>query len=143
VITARWALLVLPIVFAGAAGCAGARHRTLDAMVGEDIDVAIAALGQPSEILDLADGRRSYVWQRIFTYDYGTPSFSLEQWRYDSTYFFEDDVHAAPARLCSTRMEVSFDLRIESWGYGCETIVVERAPWPTPEDPGNRIRIPH
>jgi hypothetical protein len=141
--TARWASLVLPIVLAGLTGCAGARHGSLDAMVGEDIDVAISAMGQPSEVLELGEGRRSYVWQRIFTYDYGTPSFSLERWRYDSTYWFEDDVREAPARLCSTRLEVSFDLRIEGWTYGCETIVVEREPWPTPEDTPNRIRIPH
>ena len=139
-----WAVriaLVAPLV-AVAAGCAAARHRNLDSMVGEDIDVAIAALGQPAEVVELGEGRRAYVWQRIFTYDYGPPSFSLEQWRYESTFWFEDGVHEAPARLCSTRIEAGFDLRIEGWTYGCETIVVERAPWPAPEDRPNRVRMP-
>jgi hypothetical protein len=129
-------------LLAVAAGCAGARHQTLEAMVGEDVGVAIEALGAPAEVIELDAGRREYVWQRIFTYDFGPPSFSLEQWRYESTFWFEDGIREAPARLCSTRLEVGFELRIEGWSYGCETIVVERAPWPAPEDRPNRIRIP-
>lgn len=122
--------------------CAGSRPGGLEAMVGKDVDVAIEALGRPSEVIELGDGRREYVWQRIFTYDYGTPSFTIERWRYDSTFWFEDGVQEAPARLCATRLEVGFDLVVESWSYGCETIVVERAPWPAPEDEPHRIPFP-
>jgi hypothetical protein len=125
-----------------AGGCAAKRAETLDAMVGQDVDVAIETLGQPAEIIELGDGRRSYVWQRIFTYDYGPPSFTLEQWRYESTFWFEDEVREAPARLCSTRLAVGFDFRIEGWDYGCETITVQREQWPASEDRGNAIVIP-
>jgi hypothetical protein len=111
-------------------------------MVGRDVDVAIETLGQPAEVIELGDGRRSYVWQRIFTYDYGPPSFTLEQWRYESTFWFEDEVREAPARLCSTRLAVGFDFRVESWDYGCETVTVQREQWPASEDRGNPIVIP-
>jgi hypothetical protein len=129
-------------LFAVAVGaCATRRAETLDAMIGQDVDVAIETLGQPAEVIDLGDGRRSYVWQRIFTYDYGPPSFTLEQWRYESTFWFEDEVQEAPARLCATRLAVGFDFRIESWDYGCETITVQREQWPASEDRGNPIDI--
>ena len=134
--------LACALLAVAAAGCAARRAETLDAMVGQDVDVAIETLGQPAEVIELGDGRRSYVWQRIFTYDYGPPSFTLEQWRYESTFWFEDDVREAPARLCSTRLAVGFDFRIEDWDYGCETITVQRENWPASEDRGNPIVIP-
>ena len=118
--------LACALLAIAAVGCAAKRAETLDAMVGRDVDVAIATLGQPAEVIELGDGRRSYVWQRIFTYDYGPPSFTLEQWRYESTFWFEDEVREAPARLCSTRLAVGFDFRVESWDYGCETVIVDR-----------------
>lgn len=130
------------LLLALATGCAAQRAQTLDAMVGEDVDVAIEALGQPAEVIDLGEGRRQYVWQRIFTYDFGHPSFTLEEWRYESTFWFEDDVQEAPARLCATRLDVAFDFRIERWDYACERITVQRQPWPAAEDQGNPVRIP-
>ena len=134
--------LACALLAVAAGGCAAKRAETLDAMVGRDVDVAIATLGQPAEVIELGDGRRSYVWQRIFTYDYGPPSFTLEQWRYESTFRFEDEVREAPARLCSTRLAVGFDFRVESWDYGCETVTVQREQWPASEDRGNPIVIP-
>lgn len=137
-------LLTAVLTLALTAGCAGTwRQETMDAMVGQDVDVAIETLGQPAEVVELGEGRRTYVWQRIFTYDYGPPSYTLEEWRYESTFWFEDDVREAPARLCSTRLEVGFDFVIEGWDYGCETIIVERDPWPSEHDRGNRMVIPH
>lgn len=126
------------------AGCTGTRREeTLDAMIGQDLDVAIETLGQPHEAIELGQGRRTYVWQRTFTFDYGPPSFTVEDWRYDSTFWFEDEQQEAPARLCSTSLTVGFDLVIESWDYGCENITVERERWPTWRDRPNRRVFPH
>ncbi len=122
------------------ASCAGPRREdTLDAMIGQDLDVAIETLGQPDEAIELGQGQRIYVWQRVFTFDHGPPSFTLEEWRYDSTFWFEDDQQEAPARRCSTRLTTGFDFVIESWDYGCENITVERQRWPTWRDRPNRL----
>lgn len=132
--------LLLACLFALATGCGVVGQKDyLDGMVGQDVDVAIEALGQPDEVIALGEGRNDYVWRRIFTYDYGPPSFTLEQWRYDGVFAFEDDFHEAVARRCETRMTVGFDFVIESWDYGCETITVYRDSWPTPLDQGNPI----
>lgn len=125
------------------AGCqAVGRAQTLDGLTGQDVSLAIEALGQPHQVLEQGEGRRVYVWQRIFTYDYGPPSFTLEAWRYESTFWFEEDEQEAPARLCSTRLSVGFDMVIVSWDYGCETITVRREQWPAEQDRPNIIRLP-
>ena len=97
---------------------------------------------QPQENV-LAAGREILTEsQRVFTYDYGPPSFTLEAWRYESTFWFEDDEQEAPARRCSTRLSVSFEMVIEGWDYGCETITVRREQWPAEQDRPNIIRLP-
>lgn len=124
------------------ASCAGpGRQETLDAMIGQDLDVAIETLGQPDETIELGQGQRTYVWQRIFTFDHGPPSFTLEEWRYDSTFWSEKDQQEAKARQCSTSLTVGFDLVIETWDYRCENITVERQRWPTWRDRPNRLDL--
>ena len=112
-----------------AAGCVGpSREELLDPMVGQDVAVAIEALGQPDETVDLGEGRHLYVWRRIYGYDVGRRSTRLFDPRRDD-WLFDDEPEVVEARICSTRMEVGFDFRIGGWDYVCETVYVERGPW--------------
>ena len=138
---ARKAVVVAALCLAAA--CTGARRaETFDQMIGEDVAVTIEALGQPQQVEDMGDGRQAYVWERIFSYDYGHPSFTVEEWRYESTYGFPSDRPSPRGRRCATRFLVGFDMRIEGWDYACETIKVEPGQWPTEQDRPRGIGFP-
>jgi hypothetical protein len=109
------------------AGCLGPRReQILNDLVGQDLSVAIETLGQPREVVELGEGRRTYVWERVFIHDDQPAAFSNEYWRHESRHWFDDDPEEVPARLCSTGLQVGFDLVVESWDYGCETVTVDR-----------------
>jgi hypothetical protein len=56
-------------------GCVGpSRESMLDSMVGRDIDHAVEAFGQPAEIIDMGDGRQTYVWRRVYNFDVNRPA---------------------------------------------------------------------
>jgi hypothetical protein len=122
-------------------GCIGpSRQEVLDPMVGQDVNVAIEAFGQPEETIDLGDGRNLYVWRRIYEYDLGHHS---SRW-FDGgreDWLFDDEPVIVEARICSTRLAVAFDFRIEGWDYGCETVFAEPNGWrtrqslPAPNEP--------
>ena len=109
-------------------GCIGpSREELLDPMVGQDVDVAIEAMGQPDEAVSLGDGRHAYSWQRLYDYEMEHQTAILSNrhrphWLYEEPEFVE-------ARLCETRLVVGFDFLIESWDYGCETVRIERDAW--------------
>lgn len=112
-----------------AAACAGpTREAVLDPMIGQDVDVAIEAFGQPEETVDLGEGRHLYVWRRVYEYDSGLHSLP-EFDRRRGDWLFDDAPLLVEARVCSTRLAVGFDFVIESWDYGCETDYVERRDW--------------
>lgn len=123
-----------------AAGCAASREELLDPMVGQDVVVAIEALGQPDETVELGAGRHLYVWRRVYDYDVGQQSTRSFHDRRDD-WLFGDEPLVVEARICSTRLAVGFDFRVESWDYGCETALIERDGWRDPDwAPSRRIR---
>jgi hypothetical protein len=127
---ARGVRTLFPIVLAVGlfvSGCVGpGREAVLDGLVGQDLSVAIETLGQPGAVVELGEGRRAYLWQRLFVNDFGPPTSIRDDWRSESTYWFDDEPPDVPGRLCSTRLAVGFDLVIESWDYACETVTVDR-----------------
>jgi len=141
-ITAAGSVVIVAAICLTVACTGTERAETLDQIIGEDVAVAIEMLGQPHRVEDLGDGEQTYVWERIFTYDYGHPSFTLEEWRYDSTYGFPDDRPDARGRRCSTCLRVGFDMRIQAWDYSCETTTVDRGQWPTEQDQPREIGLP-
>lgn len=111
-----------------ATACIGpSRQEVLDPMVGQDVDIAIEAFGQPAKTVELGEGRRLYVWQRVYDYDVGRQSFDWpersERWGLG---WFEDDMETVDARVCSTGLVVGFDFVIESWDYACERVEMDR-----------------
>jgi len=114
---------------AGLSGCIGpSRQEVLDPMVGQDVNVAIEAFGQPEETIDLGEGRNLYVWRRVYEYDLGGHSSRWFEGRRED-WLFDDEPVIVEARVCSTRLAVAFDFRIEGWDYGCETVYVEPDGW--------------
>ena len=108
-----------------AAGCTGpSRESVLDPMIGEDIETAIQTFGPPAETVDLGDGQRAYLWRRVYKYDKGRRARSWPERRLAG--WTEESGEPADARVCSTRLVTDFDLRIRSWDYGCETVIVDR-----------------
>jgi DNA-directed RNA polymerase beta subunit len=56
-------------------------------------------------------------------------------------WLFGDEPLVVEARICSTRLAVGFDFRVEGWDYGCETALIERDGWRDPDwAPSRRIR---
>ena len=116
------------------AACAGpGREESLDAIVGEDIEVAMEAFGQPSEIIDLDQGRHVYVWRRHYNYDVNRRARSWPERRLAG--WEEPSMLPSKSRVCSTRLFVSFDLVVEGWEYGCETVVQDEPPVEEPTAP--------
>lgn len=108
-----------------ATGCTGpSRESVLDPMIGEDIETAIQAFGPPAETVELDDGNRAYLWRRVYKYDKGRRARSWPERRLAG--WTEEPGEPADARVCSTRLVTGFDLRIRSWDYGCETVIVDR-----------------
>lgn len=108
-----------------ATGCAGpSREAVLDPMIGEDIETAIQAFGPPAETVELDNGNRAYLWRRVYKYDKGRRARSWPERRLAG--WTEEPGDPADARVCSTRLVTGFDLRIRSWDYGCETVIVDR-----------------
>ena len=120
-----------PIVLSAclATGCAvQSREEVLDPMVGQDVDVAIEAFGQPEETKSLEDGKNLYIWRRVYDYDVGRQSMDWPDRRHDD-WFFDRGPEIVDVRVCSTSLVVGFDFVSESWDYGCETVLVERDRW--------------
>ena len=118
--------LLLPVLLS--TGCIGlSREELLDPMVGQDVDVAIEAMGRPHETVSLGDGRHAYVWQRIYDYEFERQT-RIQAYRH-RPYWLEVPTAVVDARLCTTRVVVGFDFLVESWDYGCETVQVERDAW--------------
>ena len=73
--------------------------------------------------------------QMVFVVQPDHPHYNDEDW------LFDDEPVIVEARVCSTRLAVAFDFRIEGWDYGCETVFVEpdgwraRDPIPAPNRP--------
>jgi hypothetical protein len=108
-----------------ATGCTGpSREAVLEPMIGEDIETAIQAFGPPAETVELDDGNRAYLWRRVYKYDQGRRARSWPERRLAG--WTEEPGEPADARVCSTRLVTGFDLRIRSWDYGCETVIVDR-----------------
>lgn len=113
------------------AGCIGpSRQEILDPMVGQDVNVAIEAFGQPEETVDLGEGRNLYVWRRVYEYDLGRQSSRWSEGTRED-WLFDDEPVVTEARICSTRLAVAFDFTIEGWDYACETVFVEQDGWRT------------
>ena len=113
-----------------AAGCVPTREETLDPLVGQDVDAAIESLGQPAETIALEDGKHLYIWRRVYKYDNGRQARSWPERRQAG--WFEDPHRPEDARVCSTGLVVGFDFVIESWDYGCKTVIAERSRSPRP-----------
>lgn len=107
------------------AGCTTpSRQELLDPMVGQDVEVAIEAFGKPDEIVDLEEGRHVYIWRRVYNYDTGRRADSWPERRLGG--WIEDEDEQTDSRVCSTRLTIGFDLLIEEWEYGCETVFGSR-----------------
>ena len=108
-----------------ATGCTGpSRESVLDPMIGEDIETAIQTFGPPAETVELEDGERAYLWRRVYKYDKGRRARSWPDRRVAG--WTDEPGEPADARVCSTRLVTDFALRIRSWDYGCETVIVDR-----------------
>ena len=131
---ARAALSTAGLVLAlAAAGCLGpTRKDSLDPLVGQDIDVAIESFGPPADTVELDGGGRAYVWRRVYHYDKGRRASSWPERR--TAGWVDDPDRPQDGRVCATRLIVGFDLRIESWDYGCETMIVDRPPMSAESD---------
>ena len=93
-------------------------------MIGEDLETAIQAFGPPAATVHHHDGNRAYLWRRMYKYDTGRRARSWPERRLAG--WTEEPGEPADARICSTRLVTGFDLRIRSWDYGCETVIVDR-----------------
>ena len=121
------------------AACVGpAREEVLDPMVGQDVDLAIEAFGQPAETIDLEDGKHAYIWRRVYKYDKGRRAGTWPERRLSG--WHEDPDQPEDARVCSTQLIVGFDFLIEGWSYGCETVIAERTGRPMPRYSPIRMR---
>jgi hypothetical protein len=125
------------VALAFAAGCVSpSREDVLEPLVGQDIDTAIEAFGPPADTVELEDGRRVYAWRRVYHYDKGRRARSWPERR--TAGWTDDPERPADGRVCATRLTVGFDLRIEAWTYGCETVIVDRAAAPGGTDSRER-----
>lgn len=122
--------LLLAVLLPGiAVACAGpSREALLDPLVGQDIGEAIRSLGPAAETVELGEGRRAYLWRRVYKYDKGRRARSWPDRRLAG--WTDDPSDPADARVCSTRLTTGFDLRIERWEYRCETVIVRPGPPP-------------
>lgn len=111
-------------------GCIGpTREERLDPMVGQDVDVAIEAMGQPDETVSLGEGRNAYLWQRM--YDYDMEQRTLIQAERHRPHWLYEEPEFVDARLCTTTLIVGFDFLIESWEYECRTVQIKQDDaWP-------------
>jgi hypothetical protein len=117
-------------------GCIGpSRESMLDSMVGRDIDHAVEAFGQPAEIIDMGDGRQTYVWRRVYNFDVNRRADSVPERRMKG--WIEDPDEPTKGRVCSTRFVVRFDFIVESWEYGCETVIERRERAPSQDEPSD------
>lgn len=117
-----------------AAGCAGpSREATLDSMVGQDVETALETFDKPSEVAELEDGRKAYIWRRVYNYDNGRRADSWPERRQQG--WVEDDSTPARSRVCSTRLVVNFHFVVESWDYRCETVIEQRPRVPNSPNP--------
>lgn len=119
-------VLLLPVLLL--AGCIGpTREELLDPMVGQDVDVAIEAMGQPDETLALGEGRNAYIWRRVYDYELERMT-QIQSNRHRPHWLYEEPA-VVDVRLCETRLVVGFDFVIEGWDYGCRTVQVETDAW--------------
>jgi hypothetical protein len=127
-------LAVIALIVLLHASCVGpSRENLLDAMVGEDVDYAVEAFGQPADVIDVGQGRQAYVWRRVYNYDVNRRADSWPERRLAG--WTEDKDKPTKARVCSTRLVVGFDFIVQSWNYGCETVIEKRGPGPSQDDP--------
>lgn len=85
------------------------------------MDYAIEAFGQPSDVVDLEEGRYIYVWRRVYDYEFSSrsgiwPERHREIWE-------EEPDQPVRSRVCLTSLYVGFDFIVERWEYDCRTEV--------------------
>jgi hypothetical protein len=133
---ARFLLPLAALIVPLTNGCVGpSRDSVLDSMVGKDIDYAVEAFGQPADVIDMGEGRQTYVWRRVYNFDVNRRADSLPERRMKG--WIDDPDEPTKGRVCSTRFLVGFDFIVQSWDYGCETVIEKRGPAPMQDEPSD------